>query len=198
MGSTELKSYGLRSAQLNDKQTRFVMEYLKDSNGTRAAKAAGYSSPTTASSKLLKKPLIARAIGRAQQIMVQNLGLDAEEVIYNLWCCVTRTLDDFIDEDGKLISNVNKLTDRAKRAVDGIDQEITITHNRDGTRTEKIRNKLKLVSKSSVLDMAMKHKGLFAEEKVMNTVAFKWDELYQHDPKEDLIEQEIDRVQEED
>jgi len=174
------------------------MEYLKDSNGTRAAKAAGYSSPTTASSKLLKKPLIARAIGRAQQIMVQNLGLDAEEVIYNLWCCVTRTLDDFIDEDGKLISNVNKLTDRAKRAVDGIDQEITITHNRDGTRTEKIRNKLKLVSKSSVLDMAMKHKGLFAEEKVMNTVAFKWDELYQHDPKEDLIEQEIDRVQEED
>ena len=191
MGRTELMSYGVNESRLNDKQRHFVMEYLVDSNGSRAAESAGYSTPSVAASKLLKKPLIARAIGRAQQITVQNLGLDAEEVLYNLWCCVTRSLDDFIDENGKIINDVKELTDRAKRSIDGIEQTVTIRHLDDGSSVETIRNKLRLVSKASALDMAMKHKGLFAPDKTEHLQKFNWDPLYEETEVQDPIESAI-------
>lgn len=52
------------SKELNPKQAKFLSEYLKDFNATRAAKDAGYSEKTaySISYELLKKPEIKNAV----------------------------------------------------------------------------------------------------------------------------------------
>ena len=59
--------------ELNLKQQRFVIEYLKDQNATRAATRAGYSRHTAYSigSELLRKPEIKEAI-LSKMSKVQN------------------------------------------------------------------------------------------------------------------------------
>jgi len=58
----------MRKAQLSIKQERFVKEYARSGNGTKAAKAAGYSAKSTkslsvqASRDLLGNPNVAKAV----------------------------------------------------------------------------------------------------------------------------------------
>ncbi len=65
-----------REGELTLKQRRFVEEYLKDGNATRAAKAAGYS-PKTAKSiatENLSKLAVQAAIREAQQRHQETAG----------------------------------------------------------------------------------------------------------------------------
>ena len=71
---------------LNDRQRRFVDEYLVDLNGTQAAIRAGYS-PKTArqiGQKLLTKVDIQQAISAAQSKRQERTELTADEVIRDL------------------------------------------------------------------------------------------------------------------
>lgn len=62
---------------LNPQQAKFVAEYLRHSNGTAAAKSAGYTSPTQASVTLLKNPAVKEALDKPRK------ALEAEG-LYNL------------------------------------------------------------------------------------------------------------------
>lgn len=73
---------------LNEKQQRFVSEYLQDSSSiTKAAIRAGYSIHTAQEqgSRLLQDPRVQRIINDARQQAVENLGISAERVIQELW-----------------------------------------------------------------------------------------------------------------
>jgi len=67
---------------LNDKQSRFIDEYLIDSNATRAAIAAGYSEKTARSTacKLLQVPEIAAEVKQRQRVLCERAGLTAAYV----------------------------------------------------------------------------------------------------------------------
>tara|TARA_R110002096_G_C14612162_1_gene723504 strand:- start:1202 stop:1792 length:591 start_codon:yes stop_codon:yes gene_type:complete len=177
---------------MSDKERHFVMVYCVHHNASDAARQAGYASPGSAAAKLLKRPHVMRAIGRAEAIMVENLGIDAEEVLYQLWCCLTRSLSDFTDETGKIITDVRNLTPRARHAVDSVKQKVTRKRNIDGTTTETIENELKLVPKASAIQMAMQHKGLFAPEKVQEIKGLDWDTMYQDGSKRADIDDPIE------
>ncbi len=193
MGSTVLKKSKLnknRESKLTDKERRFIAEYQVDYNGTRACIAAGYSAKTAGvmASKLLAKDHIARAIGNSQRLMVKKLELTAEEVLLQLYYCVTRSAKDFCDSEGKIITDVHLLSERACATIDSIKQDSY--YDNDGifhTKTE-----LRLVPKAHAIDMAMKHKGLFAPTKVNSTVSLDWDSLVgEPDPMPDIVEQKL-------
>lgn len=71
---------------LTAKQERFVAEYLKDGNATRAAKAAGYSQRTAhvTGHENLSKPEIAAKIAAAQADRTERTHIDIDYVIQRL------------------------------------------------------------------------------------------------------------------
>jgi len=71
---------------LNDKQRRFIHEYLIDMNATEAAKRSGYSDKTARSqgSRLLTNADILAEIKRLQSVQTSTAGKTREEIIENL------------------------------------------------------------------------------------------------------------------
>jgi phage terminase small subunit len=70
----------------NDSQRRFVIEFLVDCNGTKAALRAGYSGVTAASqaSRLLKDVKIQQALNAVRDRLATRLELSIEDVLQEL------------------------------------------------------------------------------------------------------------------
>lgn len=68
---------------LNDKQQRFVTEYLVDLNATQAAIRAGYSEKTARSigHELLTKPDVEAAVAAGRAKLSEKTGITAERVL---------------------------------------------------------------------------------------------------------------------
>jgi phage terminase small subunit len=72
--------------ELNPKMMRFVVEYMKDSNGVQAAIRAGYT-PTgagTQASRLLKNVRIQQEIAKRATKCVERVELSAEKVLRDI------------------------------------------------------------------------------------------------------------------
>ena len=71
---------------LNDKQQRFVNEYLIDLNATQAAIRCGYSEKTAYSQgqRLLKKDDIQKEVRKAQQKTINKLEITREDILKDL------------------------------------------------------------------------------------------------------------------
>lgn len=92
------------SGKLNDKQRRFVQEYLIDLNATQAAIRAGYS-PKTAGQQgfdLLKVPQIQEAIDQAKMERSKETKIDAAWVLTRLAEEATADVGDLYHADGHL------------------------------------------------------------------------------------------------
>ena len=76
----------MTKVKLTAKQQRFIEEYLIDLNGTRAAKAAGYSEKTARNlaCETLAKPYIQEAIQEALEAQKERTELTADYVINSL------------------------------------------------------------------------------------------------------------------
>ena len=72
---------------MTNKQQAFVNEYIIDSNGTRAAIAAGYSAKTAAvkASTLLNEPEIKEALAEIQKQSEQRTQITVDMIINQLW-----------------------------------------------------------------------------------------------------------------
>lgn len=189
MGKTELSKRGTDENKLSDRERRFVNEYVIDYDGKRAAIASGYSAPNVAAQRLLKRPTIMRAIGKREYITSEELQLSLGDVIEQLYYCVTRSAEDFCDEEGHLITDVHKLSKRARAAIDGIEQTVHL----DNQGGQTIKTRLRLVPKAAAIDMAMKHKGAYAPVKVESehTIKLDWSTIQGRDDKPDAIEQRL-------
>lgn len=71
---------------MNDKQKRFVAEYLKDLNATQAYIRAGYSEKGAAqgAERLLRNVEVAAAVKAAQTMRAEKLEITAEKVLRDL------------------------------------------------------------------------------------------------------------------
>ena len=173
---TELRERGADLGRLkSDKMRRFVLEHLIDHSKKAAAIRAGYpeKSAGAMATKLLKNPIIKAYLGKIEREDVERLDLDREEVLRQLWYALTRKVTDFVDKNGE-IKNPNKMSERAQNVIDGLEQEVFIDAE---TGNRRIKTKLRLSSKVSAIDMAMKHKGLFAPVEGKMLHQLDWDSL---------------------
>lgn len=84
--------------QLNPRQARFVTEYLKHFNATKAAEAAGYRSPGGTGAMIIKQASIQRAL----KMLIDLHVMHVEEVLAALASHARGTIAHFvrIDDDG--------------------------------------------------------------------------------------------------
>lgn len=194
MGSVGIADRGIDIKRLTDRERRFVLEYLLDYNGKRAAIAAGYSKKVAhvTASKLLRKSKIARAIGRLQRDDVERLELRRDEIIKHLYYAVTRDPLDIYDADGEVLP-LDEMSERARACIDSIDRKVTYRKGKNGRTYKTVETHVRLVPKAQALDMAMKHKGLFAPDQHEHIIGpFDWNALIQRgDPRLDPVEQRL-------
>lgn len=84
---------------LNNRQQRFVEEYLIDLNASAAYLRAGYKSqnPDVDCQKLLVKSSIKEAIQKAMQDREQRTVVTADRVVQELWNIVTADANDIVE-----------------------------------------------------------------------------------------------------
>ncbi len=194
MATTPLRKNGVARSKLTDKRWRFVMEYVIDSNGTRAAIAAGYSKgrADVTACELLKDYNVKAMIGKLMGEQAVKFEVQRDEILMHLVSCCTRDGKDFVDEDGHLlINNINDLPDAVTNAIDGIKERKRVYTDKDGGVEVTYEYELKLVSKAAALRMAMEHKGLFAATLTEHRVQFPWDQLQGPPDAHDPIEAKI-------
>jgi len=194
-----------KSAEMTPKMRRFVAEYLVDYNGTRAAQVAGYATPTVRAAKLLKHPLIAKAIAKINKEDQTALKLDRDEVLKQLCCCATRDGRQLFDKNGILALNhrvvggkvegttVHDLPPQITNAIDGVKQRVK-RYTMQEVLYEEVETELRLSGKIEAVNLAMKHFGMFAPDKGVMKVALDWDALYGREDMPDLAEEAIKRV----
>jgi len=149
---------------LNDRQARFVREYLIDLNGTQAAIRAGYA-PKAAqeqSSRLLSNAIISAEIERLRSRQMDKLEITSERIIRELALLGFSNMKDYIrvTEQGSALVDLSELDrDRAAAIQQITVEEYVEGHGYDAERVRK--TKFKLSDKRSSLELLGKHTGVF-------------------------------------
>ena len=191
MGSTELRKYGVGEGneKMTDKMRRFSVEYPIDYNGKRAAIAAGYSPKCAAvmAAKLLKNPLVARAIGAAERKTLEGCVLSREQVELELACIVYRDPVDLCDPvTGYIVvDDLRKLPPRIRHNIDGL--KVRQRFDQDGNVVGQ-EVELKLCAKVPAIDLAMKHLGMHNPERHEHEHhhTIDWASMYSRPPEDEV------------
>ena len=145
---------------LNEKQKRFISEYIIDLNAKQAAIRAGYS-PKTAevqASRLLSLVKVQTEITKAMEDRGKRTGITQDRVLAELSAIAFAKATDYVevDEDGFVkIKPTAGLTDEQKSAIASIKKGI------NGIE-------IKLVDKTKALEMLSRHLGLFNDKLNVN------------------------------
>ena len=148
---------------LNEKQKRFVSEYIIDLNAKQAAIRAGYS-PIGAepqASRLLSNAKIQTEIAKAMEDREKRTGITQDRVLAELSAIAFAKATDYVEvgKDGLVkIKPTASLTDEQKKAIAGI---------KEGANGIEV----KLVDKTKALEMLSRHLGLFNDKLNVNVEA---------------------------
>ena len=146
---------------LTARQIAFGRAYVELNNATQAAIKAGYkpSSADECGYRLLRHRGVKNQISKLRHHEAER-AKDRLNVVYNeIGHAISRRGTDFIDEETGEFIPIHDLPERANASIDAI--EIEEKYDKDGGKT--IKTKLKLVSKYSAMDMAVKVLGGYAK-----------------------------------
>ena len=144
---------------LNDKQQRFVEEYLVDLNGKQAAIRAGYSEKTAEqqASRLLSNVKVEEAIEEAKAERSERTKIDSDWVLIRLAEEVEADLADLYHENGSLKSVHEWPLVWRRGLVSGVD----VVQEFETVDSEKVSvgsvTKLKLSERIKRLELVGKH-----------------------------------------
>lgn len=155
-------------AKLNEKQLRFVDEYIIDLNATQAAIRAGYSKKTARSQaqRLLTNVDIQGAIAKAVEARSKRTEITQDRVLKELATLGFSDMANYVtfQGDGSVVFDWSELPEEATRAI----SEITVDEFMDGKGDDARpvrRTKFKLYNKQPALTDLGKHLGMFVETK---------------------------------
>lgn len=178
---------------LTEDERRFVAAYTIHWSIIRAALSIGYKDRTEASRQghhIFNRPHVQWAIREVNQKDLDHLQMSREKLLTHLYWSATRDPIDLVDlETGLLdLNDLRKLPPRIRCCIESI--EFTEVTNENGTKEQKV--KLKLTNKLQALEMAMRHKGLFANDGDSPIAKLDLDQLYEDqknakDPLEELL-----------
>lgn len=149
---------------LNDKQRRFVAEYLKDQNATQAAIRAGYSKKTAGSQghDLLKKPEIRLMLSKKLDAIEARAEFSAEQAIRQLERMVMFDVRRLFHPNGQP-KEITELDDDTATVVAGLD----VIEQYEGTGKERqftgYLKKYKLADRLGAVNTALKMFGKLSE-----------------------------------
>jgi phage terminase small subunit len=152
---------------LNEKQRRFVEEYLIDLNATQAATRAGYSRKTAYSQgqRLLSHVEVQAAISAAQEARSKRTQITQDAVLTELAKIGFGNIADFVDVAGESPSIDLQAVPRDKlAALSEITTETVHEHRGRGETAEVRRVKIKMWDKRSALVDIGRHLGMFKDK----------------------------------
>src|SRR4051794_38057642 len=151
---------------LNDRQARFVAEYLVDLNATQAAIRAGYSpaSARQVAGRVMTNDDIAAAIAEAQAARGRRTEVTADRVVLELARVAFG--------DPRRVMSWGPGGVRLRPSAELADEEAAIVAEVGETTTKEGGSlRLKTVDKLGALRLLGQHLGMFGEGKVAVTVA---------------------------
>lgn len=160
---------------LNEKQLRFVEEYLVDLNATQAAMRAGYSAKTAneQGSQLLAKLSIQEEIQKRVKERSERTGITSDMVVNELALIAFSDLKDFIqiDKEGAIkMRHFKKLPAGATRLLKKLKEKSVVLGDAsvdegDDTAKQKqlikVSKEIELHDKLKALELLGRHLGMF-------------------------------------
>ncbi len=145
-------------ANLNPRQERFVVEYLKDGNGTKAAIRAGYATSSAAvhACRLLKNETVLEKLRASQDQVLRRTGLMVERTWRQLEAIAYFDLSSVFDRKGNLLT-LDKMPKNARRVIDSI----KIQESVKGGRRFRTLQMVKFADKLAALEALGKYLGIF-------------------------------------
>lgn len=154
-------------ADLNERQQRFVAEYLVDLDPAQAAIRAGYSvrNARNQGQVNLSHPGIIQAIAAAQAERAERVDVSADRVIEELARIAFADIRRLFAWDAERAAYVpsGDLTAAEAAAIAEVQAKTTRTTREDGTAETRIELKLKTYDKLGALEKLGKHLGLFTD-----------------------------------
>lgn len=174
-------------AKLNDKQKRFVDEYLVDLNATAAAKRAGYSEKTAYSmgQRLLKKVEIQAAIQKRQAKLQSKLEITQERVLEELAAIAFANGTDFVTVTAAGLLNVKPTSQVPKEKLPAI----------AGIKYNQLGVEIKLHDKVRALELLGKHLGVFDNGSAAANQENNIFEVIEESTREELDTSEIPEIE---
>lgn len=161
---------------LNERQQRFIVEYRKDLNATKAAIRAGYSRKTAHSQgpRLLENVEIRAALSGAQAKALERAELSAERVLEELRRLGFSNVQDLFDANGDL-KPLHTLTRDQAACISSIEVVMKNATAGDG-KIDRVL-KIKVWDKRATLELLAKHFALLTE-KVEHSggLTIKWED----------------------
>lgn len=142
-------------AKLNEKQRRFVDEYLIDLNATQAAIRAGYSVKTAneQGSQLLAKLSIQSEISRKMAERSKRTGVNQDRVVLELAKLAFVKMTDVVDGHGKIRTDASE-EDLA--CIESVKYKSSESENGSS-----IEREVKISPKLKALELLGKHLGMW-------------------------------------
>lgn len=149
-------------AKLNEKQQRFVEEYLIDLNGTQAAIRAGYSARTAneQASRLLANVSVQQAISERMAERSKRTGVNQDRVILELAKIAFLKMTDVVDKDGCIRDDASE---DDLSCIESIKYKHSDTDTGSSTERE-----VKIASKLKALELLGKHLGMWNDKLDVN------------------------------
>ena len=194
MGHTPLSKRGINLKRLTDKMRKFVTEYPKDFNGKRAVIDAGYSKngADVMASRLLKHPLVQKALGKAMLHTVETAELTREEIVAQVDAAATFDPLPLCNKKGQIeIEDFNKLPAHVRKVV-----SIKTTRNSSGDVLQTIE--VKQADRLKAAELSMRHRGMLRDklEVTPKLSAVDWDTIYRdHEGDAGSVEERL-RIEE--
>lgn len=147
---------------MNEKQKRFIAEYLIDLNATQAAIRAGYSEKTAASQgeRLLKNAEIGAIVADKTQKRLEQADLTAARVLEEMRRLAFSDVRNLFDDAGN-IKPLKELSAEDAACIAGL--EVIIKNAKAGDGQTDTVHKIKIWDKTKTLQMLGQHFALLVE-----------------------------------
>jgi phage terminase small subunit len=157
----------INNRSLNERQSRFVDEYLKDLNATQAYIRSGYAKEGAAPSaaKLLTNTKIAEEVSRRRKIQGSQLSISAERIMNEIAKVAFGSLGDIITihADGSASFNLADATPDHIAALSSYQVEEFMDGGGDDARPVR-RMKITQHDKLKALELAGRHLGMWNDK----------------------------------
>ena len=168
MGSSLIQPVkrGANKAALNQQQHMALSYVLADPefDMTAACRKAGYKSPASVATKLVKNPVFAKALGKAIHERIERTKITADRVLHELGLVAFSNIQDLMNsvKDG---INLADLPENVGRCISSIKYKtVKEEDGKGGFKSTRVVDEVKLWNKLDALTLLAKHLGMITEK----------------------------------